>query len=233
VLTYIFLQTGSLVRIEGILTQLVFEHSLRIRLVEKPKLDAPTSGSRSGTTTPGAPGSPKKATASEATTVLDSDSDRDGEDDGEGRERGGSDGSETIAASVSHSVSASAASATTAVAGGTMEGIGKKKGPAPTSGKGDPPPAPTSTAAVAAANATTEKDEDKDKDGNLIGKINNLVTVDTNNIVDGRDFLFVRAYFGLFSLFNTQALILGCVVWNAPLELALCAFFLWKVLEWR
>ena len=31
------------------------------------------------------------------------------------------------------------------------------------------------------------------KGGNLVGKLNNLVTTDLNNVVDGRDFLFISA----------------------------------------
>lgn len=33
------------------------------------------------------------------------------------------------------------------------------------------------------------------KGGNLVGKLNNLVTTDLNNVVDGRDFLFISACF--------------------------------------
>ena len=38
----------------------------------------------------------------------------------------------------------------------------------------------------------SEKAPDADaKSGNLVGKLNNLVTTDLNNLVDGRDFLFL------------------------------------------
>ncbi|QRW14592.1 ABC transporter transmembrane region [Ceratobasidium sp. AG-Ba] len=54
---YIFITTGSLVRVEGMLTQLIFEHSLRIRMV------AEVASSGSGVKTP------KTATPGEAASV--------------------------------------------------------------------------------------------------------------------------------------------------------------------
>ncbi|KAF9449128.1 multidrug resistance-associated ABC transporter [Macrolepiota fuliginosa MF-IS2] len=48
------------------------------------------------------------------------------------------------------------------------------------------------------------------KADNLVGKINNLVTTDTTNIVDARDFLFVVLYY--------------------PLQIILCIVFLYQVL---
>jgi hypothetical protein len=59
--TYIYITTSSLVRAAGMFTQLVFEHSLRIRLVDKPEAESKdskgaatgyTTGSSSGTSTP-------------------------------------------------------------------------------------------------------------------------------------------------------------------------------------
>lgn len=60
----------------------------------------------------------------------------------------------------------------------------------------------TATASTAVdSNAIVQKSKDgKDEDaspapppssGNLIGKINNLVTTDLSNLIDGRDFLFI------------------------------------------
>lgn len=47
---------------------------------------------------------------------------------------------------------------------------------------------------------------------NLVGKINNLVTTDLENITDGRDFLFVIIYI--------------------PVQIVLCMVFLYAVLGW-
>ncbi len=48
---------------------------------------------------------------------------------------------------------------------------------------------------------------------NLVGKINNLVTTDLENIISGRDFLLLVVYL--------------------PMEVALCIVFLYAVIGWR
>ena len=55
--------------------------------------------------------------------------------------------------------------------------------------------------------------DDKDKGSNLVGRINNLISTDLENITDGRDFLFVLVY--------------------TPLHIILCVGFLYKILGWR
>lgn len=57
------------------------------------------------------------------------------------------------------------------------------------------------------------KGEEKKPTGNLVGKINNLVSTDLNNIIDGRDFLMVAV---------------AC-----PIQIALCVAFLYTILGWR
>ncbi|KJA13742.1 hypothetical protein HYPSUDRAFT_72890 [Hypholoma sublateritium FD-334 SS-4] len=59
--------------------------------------------------------------------------------------------------------------------------------------------------------APKEKEKEK-KNNNLIGKINNLVTTDLNNILESRDFLLLVQF--------------------VPLQLCLCTTFLYQVLGW-
>jgi hypothetical protein len=58
-----------------------------------------------------------------------------------------------------------------------------------------------------------DKEEGSSSSSNLVGKINNLVTTDLENIVDSRDFLLVFLYI--------------------PLQITLCIIFLYAVLGWR
>ena len=135
-----------LVRTEGIITQLVFDHALRIRM----KAETTESPAASRVTT--AAHTPDNASIAEE------------EEDSAGHgSPSGSNASEeeTVRASV---ISTASTAAT-------------KKGTEPTAKKSqEPPVAPVEPAAAS---------------GNLIGKINNLVTTDLNNLVDGRDFLFI------------------------------------------
>ena len=55
----------------------------------------------------------------------------------------------------------------------------------------------SSASSIASKNGGDGKDEAKDSHSstdNLVGKLNNLVTTDLNNIVEGRDFMLVREY---------------------------------------
>ena len=58
-----------------------------------------------------------------------------------------------------------------------------------------------------------EKKPVGEKGGNLVGKINNLVSTDLNNIIDGRDFLMIAV---------------AC-----PIQIILCIVFLYTILGWR
>ena len=57
-----------------------------------------------------------------------------------------------------------------------------------------------------------EKPSDK-ADSNLVGKINNLVSTDLENIVEARDFFLLVFY--------------------VPVQMALCIVFLYMILGWR
>ncbi|TFK46964.1 multidrug resistance-associated ABC transporter [Heliocybe sulcata] len=154
---YILINTGTLVRTEGIITQLVFEHALRVRM------KAETAGGEAKTTADNtAVATPETASIHEASP-------------------GGSDGSEDETARDP-----------------STSGESQPKG------KGKDAKKPEVTPAVAAAVQA--------KASNLVGKINNLVTTDLGNVVDGRDFLFVALY--------------------GPLQVILCMAFLYVLLGW-
>lgn len=130
-----------LVQTEAIITQLVFEHALRIRVkAETSKTSSPSS---SVATTPD---NASLADTNEASSEVNGSEDE--------------------------------TDAHTAVSEGTNASKVKKTKAPSTSGD-------SSTTQASAAPASDEKG------GNLVGKLNNLVTTDLNNMVDGRDFLFV------------------------------------------
>lgn len=133
------LQTSSLVRIEAIVTSLVFDHALRIRLIaEAAEVD---NSATSGTASP--PGSSTSHAKGSTTSVAAFE---------------GDEGNETA-----HSRTATNVSVATAVSPipATREDVTKDaaKGPAK-------------------------------KQSNLVGKINNLVTSDLDNIAGGGDIMF-------------------------------------------
>ncbi|KAJ3801154.1 hypothetical protein GGU11DRAFT_770568 [Lentinula aff. detonsa] len=159
---YVFVATRTLVRTQAIITQLVFEHSLRIRV----KAETPDSGKNLKISSSPEALTPDSASVHEGTV----------------------DGSETV-----HSVSPSEIESTTVH---------------------------SSSASVSSGNGQdkkktkkSEEDEQPTSDtNNLVGKINNLVTTDLDNIIDGRDFLFVLIYI--------------------PVQIVLCMVFLYAVLGW-
>ncbi|KAF8832671.1 hypothetical protein HHX47_DHR1001791 [Lentinula edodes] len=141
---YVFVTTRTLVRTQAIITQLVFEHSLRIR-VKAETADSPGSSTSSSPETL----TPDSASVHEGTV----------------------DGSDTI-----HSISPSEAESTTVHSSTTSV---TDKGKAKKTDK----------------RTKKENDDAPSSDtNNLVGKINNLVTTDLDNITDGRDFLFVLIY---------------------------------------
>jgi ABC-type multidrug transport system fused ATPase/permease subunit len=150
------------VLVEGIITQLIFDHALRVRMKAE-VADGPATPGASVATTPD--------TASIAETSNTADES----------------GDETLGASQATGSSATAAT----VAGG-----------------------PAVAGKVAASTAEPEKSyaDGSSKADNLVGKINNLVTTDLGNLVDGRDFLFIVLY--------------------APLEFGLAVYFLYAFLGW-
>ncbi|KAE9385996.1 hypothetical protein BT96DRAFT_960666 [Gymnopus androsaceus JB14] len=158
---YIFISTRSLVRTQAIITQLVFEHSLRIRV------KAETSDPN-GTSTFSSPGTltPDSASAMHEGTI---------------------DGSDTLHSVVRTEIEPSALH--------------------------------SSSSSVSSSKRKNQKDEQKNEDhslksdaSNLVGRINNLVTTDLENITEGRDFLFLVLYI--------------------PVQIGLCIVFLYLLLGW-
>ncbi|KAI9449923.1 hypothetical protein BJY52DRAFT_1192187 [Lactarius psammicola] len=160
---YIFIATGNIVRVTAIVTQLVFEHALRIRV----KAETSSSPAATPTATPevrsGAT-TPDSGSAVEINIVS--------EDMGGSSEETRSEQSTTTTSSIK----------------------GRRKEEAPGSDSGN---------------------DDGDEPGsssNLVGKMNNLVSTDLENIVGGRDFLFLVLYF--------------------PLQVVMCVWFLYNILGW-
>jgi hypothetical protein len=157
-------QTGSLVRVEAIVTSLIFDHALRIRL------KAETSEKKADDTASGA-SSPTAASDSGkgATTPDNASESGDGEDD------------ETV-----HSRTATSTTTATATTSTTVTAVASPS-PPPQNGRDD-----KSAKEPDAKNTAKAATEDTSKKGsNLVGKINNLVTSDLDNITSGRDFLFI------------------------------------------
>ncbi|KDR82378.1 hypothetical protein GALMADRAFT_56800 [Galerina marginata CBS 339.88] len=144
---YTFVASRTLTRTEALIIQLVFEHSLRIRLRAETSNDSAVQPTGSAT--------------------LSSESDPD------------------------PSTADGASDDTDATANTAVPDSAKKAEVKPTS---------------------PEREKEDAAGGNLIGKINNLVTTDLNNITDARDFLFLVLY--------------------VPLQIVMCMVFLYQVLGW-
>ncbi|KAF9270617.1 hypothetical protein L218DRAFT_983085 [Marasmius fiardii PR-910] len=158
---YIFIATRTLVRVQAIITQLVFEHSLRIRVKAEPP-DSPTE-------------TPKMYMSPSDSRPISPSND---ENESEG------------SATWDHSGQTTAQeSSFTLQAGDDAERSKSKTSPSSDS-------------------------------SNLVGKINNLITTDLDNLVETRDFLFVLVYvpvqiaFGMVFLY----IVLG---WSALVGLAM------------
>ena len=176
------LQTGNIVRVNAIITQLVFEHALRIRV------KAETSSSPAAT--PAAtPEGRSEATTPDSGSAIEINIVSEGA--GRGSEGAQSEQSTTLASSLQ----------------------GKRKGEAPRSDSGK---------------------EDGDEPGgssNLVGMMNNLVSTDLENLVDGRDFLPLSLLSspppGIIFVNDNFPLVL-----YFPLQVVLCVWFLYSILGW-
>jgi hypothetical protein len=134
-------QTGTVVRITAIVTQLVFEHALRIRM------KAETSSSPVATPT-ATPEGRSEVTTPDSGSVVDINI------------------VSEDAAGGSSEETRSEQSTTTA---STLKGKRKEEAPGSNSGK--------------------EVGDESGGSSNLVGKTNNLVSTDMENLIDGRDFL--------------------------------------------
>jgi len=167
-----------LVRTEGIITQLVFSHALRVRV--KAELPIDTSSECNRSIVAGHPYSESIAETSEGPNGSSNDT-------------------------VSQSTSTDATSINE-----SRKGKQKAKDPQLTAHT----PIPKETSA-----------------DNLVGKINNLVTTDLNNITEARDFLNLSEYTVHFMRCFSCMVILSTVVY-IPLQIGLSIWFLYTVLGW-
>ncbi|CAE6385646.1 unnamed protein product [Rhizoctonia solani] len=148
---YLYLTSSCIVRAEAIITQVIFEHSLRLRMI-----------SEVASKTPGT-----SDVASERTTTEEAEAD--GSHVADGSE------STTVAASTDSS-----------------------------SIKGN--------------------EQIDESESNLIGKINNLMSTDLGNIVEGRDFLFLITYVP-FEITCSAILLYWILGWSAVVGMACMALF--------
>lgn len=151
---YIYLATRVLALTEILVTQLVFEHSLRIRF----KAETTKSPDSRPVTRPSSRAeSPIGSTNTEGDTV---NPDSEASSIAESTARGASEASTVAVREPSTSTSVSTLK-------GTVKAKANQKG------------------------VTSPKEEEQKGSGNLVGRINNLVTTDLNNIVSARDFLWL------------------------------------------
>ncbi|THH11785.1 hypothetical protein EW145_g436 [Phellinidium pouzarii] len=174
---YIFLTTSTLVRCEGIITQLVFEHALRIRMKAQTSSDKTASATSTSVPTPDT----ASINLPDANTEL-----------------------EGTTANSSEVAGANATSDETLLPSSPSMDSNASKG----KGRNAPSISGKSTSSkVGTDSPTSSGDSD-----NLVGKLNNLITTDLQNIVDGRDFVM---------------LLVQC-----PLLIAIGIWFLYVILGW-
>ncbi|KAF8528037.1 P-loop containing nucleoside triphosphate hydrolase protein, partial [Hysterangium stoloniferum] len=163
---YIFVATRMMVRTEGIITQLVFDHALKIRLKEEisPKAGQPSTAINTPET---------RSTVDGDITELESET-----------ENSSDSGEETL-----HGTSNVSRTSSTPTLKGKQKANETNSSPPATPG---PPPT-------------------QEKTNNLVGKINNFVTTDLGNVVDGRDFLWPLLY--------------------SPLQFGICVYLLYSILD--
>ncbi|KAF8682983.1 P-loop containing nucleoside triphosphate hydrolase protein [Rhizoctonia solani] len=163
---YIFIKMGSVVRAIGMISQLLFEHSLRIRMV------AQVAG-----------GSTSK-TPSAVTPTIDAASIAENEQINAENSGGLQTAEEQETDSTNHTAETS--NAQTLVA---------------------------STSSVKGQDKVDDKSKEEGSgSSNLVGKINNLMSTDLDNVTEGCDFLFLVVY--------------------APVQIIFSVFFLYKILGW-
>jgi hypothetical protein len=173
------------VRTEGILTQLVFNHALRIRM--KAELPEGTGADSNPST---AATSPDNASFVEQPPSL------------EASESSRGSGDETLVQPSSSSIK-------------SISDSSKGKQKAKDAQSAEDKSAPKAKAAA----------------DNLVGKINNLVTTDLNNITEGRDFLFICEYTLRYTEDTSYLLIFLTVVY-VPLTVSCSVWFLHSILGW-
>ncbi|KAF8963043.1 multidrug resistance-associated ABC transporter [Flammula alnicola] len=147
---YNFVATRMIAHTEALLTELVFEHSLRIRFATETPTEKTDHEGQDGTTVVGTPDT--------SSAIENSSEDTD---------------------NVDNSPEASSDSQSTTTKAST-KGKAKDDSPAPN-------PAPATVAAAPVKKETKNE-------ANFVGKINNLVTTDLDNIISARDFLLLSNF---------------------------------------
>ncbi|KAF8830087.1 hypothetical protein HHX47_DHR2000412 [Lentinula edodes] len=182
---YIFVSTRSIVHTESIITQVVFEHALRIRV----KAETSQSDSQRFTL------------SSETASLADSSPTSESQDEESGAHESSASDDETLhstARSRDDTLRSSSTSGGQSHAG-SLKGIPAVKGATPVTG------------VLSTARSTPSKDL-SDSSKNLVGKLNNLVSTDLQNIVDAKDFIRIFAL--------------------VPIQVTLCIWFLYNILGW-
>ncbi|THV04763.1 P-loop containing nucleoside triphosphate hydrolase protein [Dendrothele bispora CBS 962.96] len=184
---YVFIGTRTIVRTEAILTQLVFEHALRIRL--KAETD-----------------SSKDSTAASDIATLDSESGLATPSRSLRSEASSEDDDETSASTENATLHSAGPSEVSAVPSNTETLSADSETP-------DKRKVKVTTKEPSSESTSPAEKKGKEKDTrNMIGKINNLVTTDLQNIVDAKSWIHLVVF--------------------TPLEVALCIVFLYVVLGW-
>ena len=165
-------------RISALVTQLVFEHALRIRM------KAETSSS-TRTTPVATPDTRSEAATPDNASVV---------------------GDDIVAEPVVENGEENGQS----IASSSIKGKQKE----------DAPPTPVGE----------DGGEDPGKSGNLVGKMNNLVSTDLDNLVDGRDFLLLGSLLARVSV-NVSYELRHAVLY-LPLQIVVCVWFLYTILGW-
>ena len=86
---------------------------------------------------------------------------------------------------------------------------------------------------IADKNGKDESKESHSSTDNLVGKLNNLVTTDLNNIVEGRDFMLICKRSILLSPYIRHAKLMVLSGIYSPLMIAFGIWFLYSILGWR
>ena len=194
---YMFVMSRTLARTEALVIELVFEHSLRIRLKTETSNDSLEVASAAS-----APPTSKDTPAKDAAVVTTAEM--------EGAR----------IPNVDSTTSSEISQTSTVVTSKKPSAVGSEASASKADQNGK-----------AKAKSNPEKVENKSgKDANFIGRLNNLVTTDLQNIVRAKDFLILCEHLHSCDLFR---LLTKISVLYIPITITLCIVFLFQVLGWR
>ncbi|KAF5361344.1 hypothetical protein D9757_012330 [Collybiopsis confluens] len=200
---YIFVATACIVHTESVITQVVFGHALRIRVKAETSSSSSSSSIASADNDPSAlPSETASITLASPESVSASDSEDGAHDIQEqaGSRISGNRRSDRgpCRSSTAHSRDGTLRPADSASAGqshaGSLKGeplsSGVKGGaPIASRGRSSTPAGKKSPSGGGKGKDEAETERAKDSSKNLVGKLNNLVSTDTANIVDAKDFI--------------------------------------------